>query len=67
MSAQSLYARLGVWEVWVGKFQFDGWDCFLRRRGVHGDERVPGGPFLSRATAGEAGIIYVRTKTNDLT
>ncbi len=61
---QTLYAKSGGWEVWVGKFQFDGWDCFLRRsHAVHENELVPGGPFSSRPEAAEAGISYARTKS----
>jgi len=62
VSQHTRYAKWGDWEVWVGKFQFDGWDCFVRRsRGVPEEELVPGGPFPSRPEAGEAGMIYVRT------
>ena len=65
----TLYARLCEWEVWVGKFQFDQWDAFVRRmpgrtvRGTGADELVPGGPFPTRPAAGQAGIEYARTKT----
>lgn len=65
----TLYARMREWEVWVGKFQFDQWDAFVRRmpvqtvRGVVAEELVPGGPFPTRPAAGQAGILYARTKT----
>jgi hypothetical protein len=64
----TLYARMREWEVWVGKFQFDQWDAFVRRlpartvRGGVADELVPGGPFPTRPAAGQAGIVYARTK-----
>jgi hypothetical protein len=65
----TLYARMVGWEVWVGKFQFDQWDAFVRRmvgrtfRDGRDDELVPGGPFSSRPEAGEAGMVYARAKT----
>ncbi len=65
----TLYGHAPEWEVWVGKFQFDQWDAFVRRipgptvrDGVE-DELVPGGPFPTRPAAGQAGIVYARTKT----
>ena len=65
----TLFARMSGWEVWVGKFQFDQWDAFVRRmavrpfRDVGEDELVPSGPFHTRPQAGQAGIVYARTKT----
>ena len=65
----TLFARMTGWEVWVGKFQFDQWDAFVRRmavrpfRDVGEDELVPSGPFHTRPQAGQAGIVYARTKT----
>ena len=65
----TLYAHMTGWEVWVGKFQLDQWDAFVRRmagrtvRTVGEDELVPGGPFPTRPAAGQAGMVYVRTKT----
>ena len=65
----TLFARMPEWEVWVGKFQFDQWDAFVRRlegrtfRDVGEDELVPGGPFSTRPEAGEAGLVYARQKT----
>jgi len=64
----SLYARMREWEVWVGKFQFDQWDAFVRCLpglaicSVAPEELVPGGPFPTRPAAGQAGIAYVRAK-----
>jgi hypothetical protein len=58
-------ARIGRWEVWVGKFQFDQWDAFVRRLAggvVQENALVPGGPFASRPEAGQAGILYAGTK-----
>ena len=65
----TLFAQVTGWEVWVGKFQFDQWDAFVRRmavralREVREDELVPGGPFSTRPEAGQAGIVYARMKT----
>lgn len=65
----TLFAQLTGWEVWVGKFQFDQWDAFVRRpsgrpfRDGREDELVPCGPFHTRPEAGQAGIVYARTKT----
>lgn len=64
----TLYARMREWEVWVGKFQFDQWDAFVRCvpgvtvRGDGADELVPGGPFPTRPAAGQAGIAYARMR-----
>ena len=65
----TLYARMPGWEVWVGHFRFDQWDAVVRRMAVRTfhdvgeDELVPGGPFPTRPEAGQAGIVYARTKT----
>ncbi len=64
----ALFARMTGWEVWVGKFQFDQWDAFVRRLGgrpfrdVGEEELVPSGPFRTRPEAGQAGIEYAHTK-----
>jgi len=64
-----LFAQMPGWEVWVGKFQYDQWDAFVRRMGVRTvrdvgeDELVPGGPFPTRPAAGQAGLVYAGTKT----
>lgn len=64
----TLYARMTGWEVWVGKFQFVQWDAFVRRmpvqtlRDVREEELVPGGPFPTRRDAGQAGMVFARTK-----
>lgn len=65
MVDNTLFARTTEWEVWVGKFQFDHWDAFVRRiasaKGhVDDDELVPGGPFPTRPEAGQAGIAFAR-------
>jgi len=64
-----LFVQMSGWEVWVGHFRFGQWDAFVRRmavrtvRDVGEDELVPGGPFPTRPEAGQAGIVYARTKT----
>ena len=65
---KALMARIPGWEVWVGHFRFDQWDASVRRmpvqmfRDVREDELVPGGPFPTRREAGQAGMVYARTK-----
>jgi hypothetical protein len=66
MMENTLFARMTGWEVWVGKFQFDQWDAFVRAKTVRtsrDDELVPGGPFSTRPQAGQAGIAYAGTRT----
>jgi hypothetical protein len=65
----TLYAHLTGWGVWVGTFQLDQWDAFVRRMAgrtvctVGEDELVPGGPFPTRPAAGQAGMVSARAKT----